>query len=220
MVEWLPFWASPEGHNRGIMPTYPSICRTICKTVAKQTNKPTKVWQLPSGSGSGFGPAWESRSTILHLNLNPNPSLNLGRQYNKALDMCTHGRYRRGERAGQTTIVITHLLCPSVCPRKPLENISSLSSVNKKKKTKKKKERKYKFLAVLWLDWQMRNNWDSNGRKWKADEGSSGHLHIACRFSKTPSQTPFRPFRSIRFLWGPKVAEWQSVVWKLVQKFH
>lgn len=88
------FWTSPEEHNRGIMPTYPSICRTICKTVAKQTNKPTKVWQLPSGCGSGFGPAWESRSWILHLNLNPNPSLNLWRQYNNALDMCTHGRYR------------------------------------------------------------------------------------------------------------------------------
>lgn len=68
---------------------------------------------------------------------------------------------------------------PECVPKKnPRKHFLSFECENKKN------ERKYKFLAVLWLDWQMRNNWDSNGRKWKADEGSSGHLHIACRFSK------------------------------------
>jgi len=57
---------------------------------------------------------------------------------------------------------------PTCAQGKTLENIPSIRVWKRKK-----------FLAVLWLDWQMRNNWASNGRKWKADEGSSEHLHIA-----------------------------------------
>jgi len=153
-------------------------CLPLCKTVAKQTNRLTKVWQLPSGSWLLAG-----NLELGSEYLNPNPYPNLWAITIRRLICVRMGvaRGRPGRSVGQTTIVITHLLCQRVPKKNPRKHFLR-SSV-------KKKEVFSSFMARLANEEQLSPEWSEMKGWWRLIRASA-----YCNSSEFPSLQHWEKF--------------------------